>query len=48
MPVDVVNFIVSQRNPYNELLYGGADRRYRMRPGTIDDAPARGPERSGG
>ena len=40
MPVDVVNFIVSQRNPYNELLYGGADRRYRMRPGTIDDALA--------
>lgn len=40
MPVDVVNFIVSDRNPYNGLLYGGADRRYRMRPGTIDDALA--------
>lgn len=38
MPVDVVNFIVSDRNPYNERLYGGAGRRYRMRPGTIDDA----------
>ena len=41
MPVDVVNFIVSDRNPYNVLLYGGVDRRYRMRRGTIDDALAR-------
>ncbi len=40
MPVDVVNFIVSDRNPYNVLLYGGAHRRYRMWRGTIDDALA--------